>query len=148
MLLAVNPLSPAHPYEPPIVLVGGAENVYLGKVTAIAKDTVTFTVTTILRGKPTTALVLKPDIEGGMAYPLQSEWLLASCSSGYTKDSVGMPMEGYCGWIPNPVVTEDGKPFIKTGPVSPAFGVTVDTAADGTKGLTLDHIKQMLKPLK
>jgi hypothetical protein len=134
----------AHPYEPPISLVPSAENVYLTRVTSVSNGTVTFTIAAVLKGKSISVLLLKPDMEGEMGYPVGSEWLLASCSLGYTKDSVGMPMEGYCGWIPNPVVLENERPFVKTGPISPVFGVHLDTAPDGTQGLTLEHVKQLI----
>jgi hypothetical protein len=59
-------------------------------------------------------------------------------------------MKGDYGWIPGSVVRSGGKIYVKDwtsnipGGPPPSLAV-LDTAPDGTKGLTLDHVKQLLK---
>lgn len=144
-LLAVNSIALAHNYTPAISFLPSAQDVYLATVTSVDNNNnVTFTVNEVLRGKPVPSLILKPCFNN--KYALTSQWVLASCSLG-SKDSVGLTINGYCGWIPMAVMRKDGQPFLMKGgeELMGIDNMVLDMASDGTKGLFLDHVRRLLK---
>ena len=139
----------AHPDVPLWVYFQHAEDIYLVKVSGTSRTNVTFVVTDVLRGKNVT----KMDLLVGswpQTYLLNSEWILASVpitqvGEGHG-DYVGREMEGDDGWVPGQIVRFNGKPFLKEIYWS-SEGSDLDPAPDGTKGLTLDHVKQLLQKM-
>jgi len=145
-LLALARIADAHAYSPWPYYLAGADQVCLAQVTSVKANKITFAVTEILRGKPAAGLVLVGYLGNDLKYTPKSEWLLVSCPTGF-KGTVGYAIKGDCGWIPGSVIRSDGKAFVPCSfPILPfPDGTGLDTLPDGTKGLTLDHIKQLLQ---
>ena len=120
-----------------------AKSIYLTKVTSITGDNITFEVMDTLRGKSMTVLTLKlaAQVEN---FPIKSEWLLVSCPSGPGNGSVGWPIVGNNDWLPGEIFRQ-GKDLYLRGGTWPQDGITLDKLPDGSSGLTLDHLKQLLK---
>ena len=141
-VLAVSSLASGLNFESPIAFLPSAKNVYVVTVASVdADNNVTFGINEVLRGDHVSRLVLKPYMN--TKYAVGSYWVLASCSAG-TKDSVGLAGIGYCGWIPMSVSRKDGQAFI-WAQVDQIEGVDLDMASDGTKGLTLAHIRRLVQ---
>ena len=135
----------ARPYVAPIAFLLPAKNVYRVDVTGVGNGNVTFTVREVLRGKPVTQLTLHPYMHN--KYLLSSDWILASCAWGRDKQSVGLTINDDCGWIPMTVTRKDGQAFVMLGGER-GMGledIRLDMASDGTEGLTLNHIRQLLQ---
>jgi len=126
-----------------------ADTVYVARVASFEKDKVTFAVMETLRGNPEKVLTLTMPLGCDEVYKADSEWLLVSCDGGrgpgsIGKNTVGWLMKGYCEWLPTPVVRSGKEIYVQD--VDRENGKEVsDKAADGTTGLTLDHIKRLLQ---
>jgi hypothetical protein len=140
-LLGVHSFAAGFVFQSPLTFIPSAENVYLVTVTSVVPDKVTFTVNEILRGKPVPSLILRPWM--GERYVVGSYWILVSYSKGVDKDIVGLDPERRCGWIPISVMRKDGQSFVMAQ-TDWVEGVNLDMASDGTKGLTLEHVKRLL----
>jgi hypothetical protein len=140
--LTLTRLAEAHPATPWPDYLAGADKVCLARVTSVEGDKVTFEVTDVLRGKTGPVLVLT---SVNIKFTPKSEWPLVSCPTGF-KDSVGFVMAGDCSWIPAPIIRNGGNVFVVTSFSLGLSGeVNQDVLPDGTKGLTLDHVKQLLR---
>lgn len=149
LLLMYAPLAKAELAMPLPNYFGSAEKICIARVTAVSGAEITFTVTEILRGKPDR--VIQVTRAGGAEnYVQNSEWLLVSCSYGL-ENSVGWDEDRPAVWIPGAVIRKDNQIYITdwTSRIPPSdkqpFGIAWDTAPDGTRCLTLDHIKLLLK---
>ena len=141
LLIVVSPTQ-AHPYAPLSAYLPSAQNICVAKVTSVHGDKIIFAVGEVLRGHIASSLTLTAMY--GSTFAPESEWLLVSCSSGYGNGSVGFAIEGDCDWIPGAIRRTGSTLFVESGTFL-SSGIVLDTAPDGTKGLTLEHVKSLLK---
>ena len=141
-LLQINSFADGYTFQSPLAFIPPAKTVYLVTVTSVAPNKVTFTVNEVLRGKLVPDLGLRPWRD--YKYRVGSYWILVSDSNGGDKDLVGFDPKRSCGWIPISVSRKDGQSFI-VAETDRVDGINLDMASDGTKGLTLEHIRHLLK---
>jgi hypothetical protein len=141
-LFQINSFGDGYTFQSPLTFIPSAKTVYLVTVTSVVPDKVTFTVNEVLRGKPVPELGLKPWM--GNKYRVGSYWILASDSHGADNNLVGFEPKRSCGWIPMSVSRKDGQSFI-VAEADWVEGVNLDMASDGTKGLTLEHVRRLLQ---
>jgi len=146
LLAAILPIR-AHPYVPPSAYLPSSDQIYLVRVSSAKADKITFSVTETLKGSPCASLTLIP--VDGFYFHEGTEWILIHLGRDQWKDHVGELLSGDCEWLPAAVSRKGDTAYIQTG-AFPNSGMVLDTLPDGTKGLTLDHIKQLLneKPSK
>jgi hypothetical protein len=127
----------------PLEEVLSAKEVYVATVAWSPEnnDNVTFRIDETLRGKPIPLIKLH-QYEGNK-YTVGSYWLLISSGAG-SKNLVWYYSDKQCGWITISISREDGKSFV-LALTDWINGINLDMASDGTKGLTLDHIRRLLK---
>jgi len=149
LLLTRTPLAQAEEAAPLPEYFHSAEKVCLARITAVDGYKITFTVTEIFRGKPDHVITVTR-AGGAENYTLNSEWLLESCSYGL-ENSVGWDEDRPAAWIPGAVIRQGDKVYFTDWTAriptkdKEIFGITWDFMPDGTRCLTLDHIKQLLK---
>jgi hypothetical protein len=125
-----------------------ADRACVCEVTSTSFATVSFTVTEDLMGKIPELLVLKNE-EDFQKFAPKSKWLLVSVPTG-EKGTVGWsPEGGDCEWVPVPAIKKDGVIYFQdwTANLTAGSGTTfevLDEAPDGTRGLTLAHVKKLL----
>ena len=141
-LMQMNSLATAYSFQSPLTFIPSSEDVYLVTVIRFSADKVTFAINEVLRGKRLTVLKLKPWKEN--QYRVGSYWLLVSDSKGASPDCVGFDPKESCGWIPMSVNRKDGQSFI-IAETDQVDGIQLDMASDGTKGLTIDHVRKLVK---
>ena len=144
--LALSPLARGAINGPITEYFPNADTVYLVRVTSTDNGKVTFSVTEALRGNPITVLILTS--LSAFEFKPDSEWLLASYGPeriGGRKDEVGWLLKGgLLGWLPARVVRVDNEIYVQTFDWE-SDHLVEDKAADGTTGLTLEHIKRLLQ---
>jgi hypothetical protein len=141
--LLLGPVSlSAHPPAALNAYFRFAHRIYLAKVSAISGAQITFTITNVLRGDPAAKLTLL--ISGfPTTYNENAEFLLVSCKG--ESSTVGWTSSGYNGWIPGDVVRLQGKIYVKDSPfIAGDKDIKLEQLPDGSKGLSLDHIREFL----
>ena len=142
LLLATASPAWAHEDIPITGYLGAAKNIYLAKVTSVQGANISFALNEVLRGRPahSLSLVAVP----GQSYTKESEWLLVSVGpSPYGNNSVGWVLKSDCAWVPSALIHSNGNVYIKTW-TFPNSGIILDKLPDGSEGLTLDHLKQLV----
>jgi hypothetical protein len=127
----------------PLENVLSAKEVYVTTVTRSPENNnnVAFRIEETLRGKPIPFIRLHQ--YAGNKYPVGAYSLLISSGQG-SKDLVWDYADNRCGWITISISHEDGKPFVLSL-TDWIKEINLDMASDGTKGLTLDHLRRLLQ---
>ncbi|MCE0498920.1 MAG: hypothetical protein LV481_13350 [Methylacidiphilales bacterium] len=138
LLLSVVSIAQAHTQFSITLYVQFSKTVCVAKATEVKNSVITFTVEEIVKGQPPAVLTLHAG-EGSGKIVQNTEWLLAS--RGTSENTVGWPMEGDYGWVNAPIQRIDGKIHLVGyhGYIDPTL------AADPSKGLTLEQLKDLAK---
>jgi len=146
-LLLTRTHLPKQKKQRPPGIFHSAEKVCLARITAVDGYKITFTVTEIFRGKPDHVITVTRaggaenyTLFDGFWNPAPTAWRIPSDGT-----KIGPPL-GFQGGNPasDKVYFTDWTARIPTKDKE-IFGITWDFMPDGTRCLTLDHIKQLLK---
>ncbi len=128
----------AHVLYSPLYFLASSETICLAKATSIQGSTVTFAVTEILRGKNASSMTLRAS--ANHPFEPKTEWLLIASSQGLGNGSVGWPKGD---WIPARVLRHNSMVYVQMYGLREVLTVP-DKLPDGSEGLTLEHLKQLL----
>jgi len=128
----------AHPQSPITRYIQSSDTVCVAQVTSISNGVATFSVKEIIKGVPSPTLILRVAWER-TPMTQNSEWLLASTRA--KEDTVGWAIKGDYGWVNAPVERVEGKIHL----VGYYSYEDKDLAANPSKGLTLEQLKELAK---
>jgi hypothetical protein len=120
----------------------GTDNVFRARVVSIIKSQVTFSVEETITGKPLESLTLTnaPDLN----IQTGTEWILLSYGPEEWLYHQGTLLSKDREWAPLAVRHQGTVAYIQTEGVS-RNGITLDTLPDGTKGLTIEHLRDLFR---
>jgi hypothetical protein len=133
----------AAPQGPITMYFPHADKVFLIRVTALDRDSVSFTVTKNLRGTGNSKITLRNRFSG---LKVGSEYLILSCASwraGQDGNALGSFLLGNIGWISAPVRQEGTQTYVYAVLMQKDHSID-DKEIDGLGYLTLPHIESLL----